>query len=211
MIVGEPGAAGSTIAISTRRKTPFRTGSKRTSLIASVPTTANSPVAGFTPMAMFMFIRPSEYESARLLASRMATSWSSRVQPTGRPESAASAPETFAVQSAPVSSRHAPAPSRRTIIPTAGAAGSEGFRGGSKTAPEFGGGLDPPWGPSPSFTTFGGKARLATVPPPRIVVPLPDSNTATYTSSPEGLLARARGSSPRMSTGIGATLRSEGS
>ncbi len=41
----------------TRRKVPFRLGSKRMWLVASVPTTATWPVAGFTAMAMRMLPR----------------------------------------------------------------------------------------------------------------------------------------------------------
>ena len=43
----------------TRRNTPFRLGSKRTSFVASVPTSAIRPLAGFTPSAMQMFISRS--------------------------------------------------------------------------------------------------------------------------------------------------------
>jgi hypothetical protein len=37
---------------------PFRLGSNRTSLMASVPTTVICPEAGFTPMPMHKFIKP---------------------------------------------------------------------------------------------------------------------------------------------------------
>ena len=40
---------------------PFKFGSKRTSLMASVPTTAMLPEAGFTPTAMQRFIKPAAY------------------------------------------------------------------------------------------------------------------------------------------------------
>lgn len=67
-----------------------------------------------------------------------------QVHQTGRPESAAWLPLTRAVQSPSLSSRHSPAPLRRTISPAWGGAGRLGLIGGSKLAPSFGGGEIPP-------------------------------------------------------------------
>src|SRR5262245_31372821 len=48
---------GSTRATFTRKNTPFSTGSKRRSLVASVPTTVIWPETGLTATAMQMFMR----------------------------------------------------------------------------------------------------------------------------------------------------------
>jgi hypothetical protein len=73
----------------------------------------------------------------------MATSWSSSVQPTGRPE-ARLRPLTSAVQSPPLSSSHCARGVRADDQRTCGGVGSAPLIGGSKLAPLFGGGLTPP-------------------------------------------------------------------
>src|SRR5262245_15520528 len=136
----------------------------------------------------------------------IATSLSTRSQPTGRPESAASGPLTRSVQSPSLSSIHLPAAFFFTMRLTGGGAGLPGFCGGLKFAPSFGGGLTPPYGPEGSLTTFGGNPMLNTAPPPSTVESLPESKIATYTASPASLTAIARGSSPSIGTIVGAAL-----
>src|SRR5690606_29056305 len=120
---------------------------------------------------------------------------------------------TISVQLPPLSSIQRPASSFFTISPTRGGLLAPPPIGGSNPVPEFGGGLTPPYGPAGSLPTFGGSPSVPSLsaPPPRIVEPLPDSNTATYTCEPSGLTASARGSSPSIAISCGSAARSAGS
>jgi hypothetical protein len=119
-------------------------GSKRTSFVASVPTTLTMPVAGFTPSAMHRFIRRSRYVTVPEAVSITATSWSLIVHPARRPVSSETLPLMRLVQLPPLSSSHCPAAFWRTICATPGGGGSPASMGGSKPAPELGGGFCPP-------------------------------------------------------------------
>src|SRR5262245_61935995 len=90
---------GSTVAMFTRVNLPLTLGSKRISLVASVPTTVTCPLTGFTPTDMHRFIRPVAYVTPSVLTLITARSRSGRFQFATRPESAELAPETLSVQS----------------------------------------------------------------------------------------------------------------
>ena len=143
-----------------------------------------------------------------------AMSWSSRVQPVGRPEFPARSPEIQRVQSPPVSSRQAPPASCFTIRLTSGATPLAGFFAGMNTPVPLKEGLRPLCGVPLSSTTFGGKSMM---PAPSSALPinrvdlLPDSKMAAYTVSPSGLTASARGSSAFTTMPVGGTERSAGS
>src|SRR4030095_2077087 len=112
----------------------------------------------------------------------MARSRSVTSQPAGRPVRKELVPETNSVQSPWLSSIHRPASFFLTIRLILGGgllAGRLGLSGGSKVAPELGGGFSPPCGPIGKSTTAGGGEgfRVATR-PARMVDPLPDSNIA---------------------------------
>ena len=127
---------------------------------------------------MHRFISPWIQETDRVCASITATSRSGKSQETARPDRFALAPLTRAVQSPPLSSIQRPWASFFTIRPTGGGGGTPPPMGGSKPAPSLGGGFCPPQGPLGWLTTLGGKPLPIVEPPPRIVEPLPDSNTA---------------------------------
>src|SRR6187551_3496170 len=133
-----------TRAASTRRNVPRTLGSKRTSFVASVPTTTTSPEAGFTAIAMQTFIRRRTYFTSSDFASITATSLSERSHPVGLPDAPALAPLTKLCQSTPLSSIQRPRSSFFTIKLTRGATALAGLIGGSKATPALGGGFTPP-------------------------------------------------------------------
>src|SRR5262245_57327754 len=100
------------------------------------------PFAGFTPTPAQMFMSPVKYPTARFEVLIAARSRSGMSQPTGRPESAAWAPLTFAVQSWLLSSIQRPAAFLRTMSATRGGV-PLGACGGLNAAPALGGGLAP--------------------------------------------------------------------
>src|SRR6266850_4433850 len=118
----------------------------------------------------------------------IARSRSGKSQPGKRWVREAFVPETNSVQSCALSSSQRPFAFFRTISPVFGGrlVPNAGFNGGSKVAPEFGGGFWPPYGPFVRLIGLSINNRFLNR-GPMIVVAFPDSKMAAYTLLPSAL------------------------